>query len=267
MAAKRSRSDTARDLRDRLGDSGGYTAFHLPRYAYLLEILDRELSGREPRVVLDVGLSAFVIVLRERYSQRVDTLDLIPAEGGPRGYQQEGAQSGEHFVFDLNQLEGGHVKPPNMPRYDVVLFCEVLEHLRLSPRYVFRFLESLLKPTGVLVVQTPNAAAIGKRVKLMAGRNPYGLIGEDPRNPLHFREYTLEELRMFGAEVGLAITSSSFAGYFDVRYRHGGGRSPLVSGLTRIANRLAPPRWRPGMTVVFRRGGASRPASAAQPPP
>jgi len=266
MTRGRSQSDLVRELRSQLGNPGGYTGFHLPRYAYLLEIVEPLLAVREPRVVLDVGLSAFATVLRERYRQRVDTLDLVQAEAGLRGFKPESPEAGEHFVFDLNDLEGGG-DPPDMPKYDVVLLCEVLEHLRISATYVFRFLANLLKPCGALVVQTPNAAAIGKRVKLMVGQNPYGLIGEDPRNPLHFREYTLRELQRFGVEAGLAIISSRYADYFDVRYRHGGGRGGLESRLWKTANQLAPPSWRPGMTVVFRPARGGSPTSAAQPPP
>ena len=120
--------------------------------------------------MLDVGLSVFTNVLRSRYRHQVDTLDLLPADGGPRGFSSQDGQPGRHYVFDLNQLERGATLS-DAERYDAVLFCEVLEHLHISPRYVFPFLRDLLKPSGILVIQTPNAVTVGNRVKLVAGRN------------------------------------------------------------------------------------------------
>lgn len=251
MAGSPVASEIEAELRASL-EASGYVGFHIPRYALLLEVVDPYLAGRKPKVVLDVGLSVFTNILRKRYVHRVDTLDLIPADSPPRGFAPRTSGTERHYVFDLNELERG-TTPPEIESYDVVFFCEVLEHLHISPRYVFPFLENILKPGGFLVIQTPNAVTIGNRLKLLAGRNPFGLIGEDPSNPLHFREYTLNELRSFGAEAGLRVSSATYHAYFDVRYRQGTPPSSLEALLWRVVHRLAPPSWRPGMTVVFER--------------
>ena len=81
-----------------------------------------------------------------------------------------------------------------MPRYDLVVFAEVIEHLHTSPVHTLAFVRGLLADAGVLILQTPNAASLPKRLKLLAGRNPYELIRADGGNPGHFREYTLAEL-------------------------------------------------------------------------
>jgi SAM-dependent methyltransferase len=251
MARSPSASVIEGELRASL-EARGYVGFHIPRYAFLLEVVDPYLAGPEPKVVLDVGLSVFTNILRKRYVHRVDTLDLIGADSPPRGFTPRASETERHYVFDLNELERG-TTPAEIESYDVVFFCEVLEHLHISPRHVFPFLEKVLKPGGILVVQTPNAVTISNRVKLLAGRNPFGLIGEDPSNPSHFREYTLNELRSFGAEVGLRVSSATHHAYFDVRYRHGIPPNSLEALLWRVVHRLAPPSWRPGMTVVFER--------------
>ena len=252
MHRRRSIDETADWIRERYGDRG-YVAYHAPRYAYLLRVLEPHLGGEEPRTVLDVGTSVLTNILRDRFAHRIDTLDLVTEAERQRGYEPHAEGEARHYVFDLNHLEQGATGPADLGRYDAVIFCEVLEHLRISPRYVFRFLRAHLEPRGLLVLQTPNAAAISKRVKLALGRNPYGLIGEDPRNPGHYREYTLCELRVFAGEVGLREVSAEYASYFDARHAgHGGREHSMVDGrLQNAAYRLLPPTWRLGITAVF----------------
>lgn len=87
----------------------------------------------------------------------------------------------------------------------MVVFAEVIEHLYASPRLVLRFLHHLLSGAGVLLIQTPNAASLTKRVKLLAGSNPYEKIREDATNPGHFREYTASELREYASSEGFEV--------------------------------------------------------------
>src|SRR5438105_3728935 len=77
--------------------------------------------------------------------------------------------------------------------YDIVVCAEVIEHLPISPMHVLRLLEAALRPGGWLVLQTPNAARIGNRVRLLAGCNPFEPLREDSVSPGHFREYTVAE--------------------------------------------------------------------------
>ncbi|MDP9149663.1 MAG: hypothetical protein M3O36_06955 [Myxococcota bacterium] len=45
------------------------------------------------------------------------------------------------------------------------MFAEVLEHLHTAPELVLAFLRRLLLPQGLLILQTPNAASLSKRIK------------------------------------------------------------------------------------------------------
>ena len=266
MRGKRFREDVAGSLRAQFGEDDVYLCYHAPRYAFLLDLLDPHLAIDEPRAILDVGTSVLTNLLRERYGHPTDTLDLVPAEARMRGFSPPSPGEGTSYVFDLNELQCRE-GPPDLGRYDIVLFCEVLEHLHISPGYVFPFLRRLLQPTGLLVVQTPNAASISKRVKLVLGRNPYGLIGDDPLNPGHFREYTLTEVRRFGTEADLEVVSARYASYFDVRYREPrpDSRSPFAGRMLNALYGIVPPSWRLGITVVFAPGNGRTPGG--QPPP
>lgn len=223
----------------------GYLGYHAPRFRFLLRLAQRMLPDRAQRV-LDIGPSPFSTILRQHLPCAVDTLGLEPAT-------DPGLGSAHHHA-DLNRPES---LPPALPAYDLIVFAEVLEHLHTSPTLVLNAIRGHLTSRGVLILQTPNAASLPKRLKLLAGRNPYELIREDPSNPGHFREYTLRELLAFAAQADLQVVSVFRRFYFDARYAHhedGVARSqPLLGGLKNCVYRALPPFLREGITIVLRR--------------
>ena len=83
-----------------------------------------------------------------------------------------------------------------------MVFAEVIEHLHTSPLHSLNFVRGLVAESGVVILQTPNAVSLPKRLKVLGGRNPYEQIRADPSNPGHFREYTLRELEGYARETG-----------------------------------------------------------------
>lgn len=230
----------------------GYRAFHAPRYRYLLNVVDRYLPlGGPGDRVLDVGLSPFTDTLRQRLGRPVDTL----------GLEAKGADTtdGRHFQFDLNALGDPRVHRPALPRYALIVFAEVIEHLHTSPLLSLTFFRDHLVDGGVLVVQTPNAASLGKRLKLLAGLNPYEMIREDCSNPGHFREYTARELSWLATRAGFTVVDLDRRFYFDARHADhaedgGAGKPrPRLGALKNVVYSVLPPSLREGMTAVLRR--------------
>ena len=79
-------------------------------------------------------------------------------------------------------------------RFDVVLCCEIIEHLLSDPVHALIEIRRVLKPGGVLVLTTPNVARLENVRKIIAGENvydPYSGYGAYGR---HNREYTPEDL-------------------------------------------------------------------------
>jgi SAM-dependent methyltransferase len=158
----------------------------------------------------------------------------------------DGSHLLRHLVFDLNDAQEPRLWP-SMPKADLICFAEVIEHLYTAPELVLLFLRSALKPSGYIVCQTPNAAALHKRVWLALGMNPYEMIRPTRDNPGHFREYTKAELVAIGHRVGLKPVFHEFADYFGI----------LGSPLRRVAGRAAAslidmyPPFRRGQTIVF----------------
>ena len=228
------------------GEDRGYLAYHAPRYRYLLEVASRYMPPRDPRI-LEIGPSPLGPLLAATFGCRVDSLGLEAESDGPRG---------RHIHFDLNGCPGAP-EPPGMPRYDLVVFAEVIEHLHTSPVHTLAFVRGLLGDAGVLILQTPNAASLPKRLKLLAGRNPYELIRPDGGNPGHFREYTLAELESYARQARFEFVEVARRFYFDARFAHheqGAIRpQPFVGAIKNGIYRVLPPFLREGITVVLRK--------------
>lgn len=177
-----------------------YWTLHRKRFEWLAEFTLEQSRGAESFRALDVGNSFQTVLLKVLGpSWQVDTLGYYDH----RFSAQDGSR---HWEMDLNdayfeerwpELEG--------EGYDLIVFAEVIEHLYTSPEQVLNCLKSLLRPGGRILVQTPNAAALKKRLKLLGGRNPYELIRLDRGNPGHFRELTVADLRRYAKLCGLEV--------------------------------------------------------------
>jgi 2-polyprenyl-3-methyl-5-hydroxy-6-metoxy-1,4-benzoquinol methylase len=56
--------------------------------------------------------------------------------------------------------------------FDTVVAAEIIEHI-LDTDFFIDEIKRILKPKGVLVLSTPNAASLGRRLFLLVGKNPY----------------------------------------------------------------------------------------------
>lgn len=230
----------------RAGDQG-YVAYHAPRYAFLLDLLRRYGVG-PGATLLDIGPSRLTSLIREQLGVEVDTL----------GFGEDGTTpGGHHFSFDLNQAQWPESWRRDLPRYHVVVMAEVLEHLHTAPSLVLAFIKTLLAENGLLVLQTPNAASLPKRIKLLLGRNPFEMIRTDPKNPGHFREYTRSELSALAADLGFRVEECAMSFYFDARFAHRAsgetaGQRRVLGTSKNLIYRFLPASLREGITMVWR---------------
>ena len=226
-----------------------YRVMHEPRFADILRIC-RDLVPDPSARVLDIGRSELTAYLATFY-QNIHTLGFDPSadDGGHR--ETGNLKIVPHITFNL--LDASNVATwPKCGPFDLIVFSEVIEHLHVAPEYVLAFLGSLLTPSGVLVCTTPNAVGITKRIRMLAGRNPYELLRLYEINPGHIREYTRDELVKISANVGLDSKSHS---YHDWIQRKKG--SPVKTVVMQFL--YAYPAFRPFQMFAFvRREGMIR---------
>ncbi|MBD1905969.1 class I SAM-dependent methyltransferase [Funiculus sociatus GB2-A5] len=111
------------------------------------------------------------------------------------------------------QLESSHFNIEEDPfpfkngEFDIVLFCEIIEHLLMNPVAVLKEIKRVLKPNGALILTTPNVSRLENVAKMIAGVNiydPYSGYGPYGR---HNREYNKHELYLLLNYLGFTIDS------------------------------------------------------------
>ncbi len=87
--------------------------------------------------------------------------------------------------------------------FDLIVFCEVLEHLNFNPLPVLSEFRRLLKPEGLIYVATPNQTSLVHRLMILGGKSFYYPVsyfqdGIDPESlaafGYHWHEFTQSEL-------------------------------------------------------------------------
>ncbi len=241
------RALTARDILASFGDlrldaeNATYVAYHARRYARLLQTVDRCLPARSEATILDVGPSFQTRLMQERYPEaRVSTLGFAHPHFPP-------SAPARHVELDLNDAGADPAPEPGDAGHDVVTMGEVIEHLHTAPEVVLGYLRTWLVPGGALILQTPNAVALHKRLRMAAGRNPLEPIRREALNPGHFHEYTAGELGAAAGGAGLRVQEIGADNYF------GNARAHRAYG---AAARVLPPTLRHGLTAILRRPDA-----------
>lgn len=118
---------------------------------------------------------------------------------------------------------------------DVVLFCEIIEHLLNDPVHVLIESRRVLRPGGTLIVTTPNVISLDNVCKLAGGGNIYDPYSGHGPYGRHNREYNRHELDLLLTDNGFRMETMFTADihrryadtYFDletvkraVKFRH-----------------------------------------------
>jgi ubiquinone/menaquinone biosynthesis C-methylase UbiE len=119
-----------------------------------------------------------------------------------------------HSEFHLASLES---VPFPANSFDVIISEYVFEHLA-NPERVLAELKRVLKPSGTILVLTPNfhsyktlaARLTPHRFHVLMGRHRYGMGHEEDMYPTFFRSNTEAEFREFARRVGLKVSDVRF---------------------------------------------------------
>ena len=145
------------------------------------------------------------LTLANYYGQRGETKETV--SWMPPGATTRVETERFSDLFNVEEDEFPHADDS----FEVVLFCEMIEHLLMDPLATLRQIHRVLKPNGVLILTTPNVSRVDNVLRLLHGANiydPYSGFGPYGR---HNREYTRHELHRLLEFAGFEIETSMTA--------------------------------------------------------
>ncbi len=189
------------DMFEQLGrpqEGQEYLDYHLVRVRKTVELLPKLTGNIE---VLELGASPyFMTFLIQKYlGYRVSTANFFGDYRSPTGgtettiINSQRYQESHEYTYPLFNLETD-LYPFADKSFDIVLSCEILEHLVMNPSWMLAEIHRILKPGGYLLLTTPNIASLKNALLLLNGKNfqhaysGYGVYGR------HNREFTPSEL-------------------------------------------------------------------------
>ncbi len=215
-----------------------YLEIHAKRF----EIILNWLNLKEFDTVLDIGPSFLSELMFEKLGNRLSLMGFDAAESlGGHLASSAILKKIDFITQDLNFWK----TTTTDTKFDLIVCGEVIEHLYTSPNKLFNNFYQVLNGNGYLIIQTPNAVALRKRLSMLLGKNPYDIPRENLTNPGHYREYTANELKQFATQAGFKIEKVIVDEYFEY--------PSLTSKIYRAFKIIIPPNLRSGITIILKK--------------
>lgn len=208
------------------GTPPGFTARYvgdaLQRFLHTLELIPLPAGPR----ILELGANPyfFHILLRRFFPdatvEGANFFDhnIFSGEIGSATHRVRNPRFAEEWTFSYPtfNLEVVPRYPLPAASFDLVFFCETLEHLVVNPLSVFRKIRRLLAPGGHIVISLPNAVRLANLACLLDGYNYFDLYHpETGIHGRHNREFTLEEVKTLLDLHGLVVRRAETRDRFD----------------------------------------------------
>jgi SAM-dependent methyltransferase len=188
------------------GHMDAYVADSFQRFLHTWG-LARGLSGR----CLELGANPYftTYLLEQHADLELDLANYFDQSDGERTQvvtfrDSEGSRQERKYRFQQFNVEEDTF-PYDDDSFDVVVFCEIVEHLLMNPVGVLGEISRITRTDGHLVLTTPNVCRIDNAMRVVNGENiydPYSGYGPYGR---HNREYTMDELHALLRFVGFEV--------------------------------------------------------------
>jgi len=188
----------------------GYVEADFKRFVYTLGLVP-EKSGQR---ILELGANPYFTTTLLRKFRSADLylanfFDGVGTEGKQRVTIGETGEEVEYAYRQFNIEKDAF--PFDSDFFDVVLCCEIIEHLLSDPVNALSEIKRVLKPGGTLVLTTPNVARLDNVRKIVSGENVYDPYSGHGPYGRHNREYTPQNLFSLlsanGFNVGTVFTA------------------------------------------------------------
>lgn len=175
-----------------LDNSGEYHLVHRARLARTADLLVEvvEAAGANCRI-LELGTSGFLPVLLKSLFPGV-VIDVTDYDGERKegARQRDVSVAGQSaqvtaFTVDLEY----DLLPVADETYDIVICCEVLEHMEIDPMFMLSEVNRVLKTDGTLLLTTPNVLSSRAFTRIMQGYPPYFFMQYHKSREYHRHNY------------------------------------------------------------------------------
>lgn len=170
-------------------EHGDYYIRERKRYRRTLEAILDAIGDRNPSAmeVLEIGGGQMALLLRAMFGCKAVIADVNP------NYSGKLVMDGLEFrVCDLL-----HDDLADRDRFDLVVMCEVIEHMPVPPYTVLEKISKWMRSSGILFLTTPNVYRLRNVVRLAMGLRvfDYFFIPEKGQMIGHPIEYAPEHLK------------------------------------------------------------------------
>ncbi|MGZ8215744.1 class I SAM-dependent methyltransferase [Methylomagnum sp.] len=203
-------------------DLKNYLKADFKRFVYTLNLLPDKQPGAS---LLEIGANPYFtsILLKKFTDYRLFFTNYFGGASGIRSKQtQKNISRNEAFEFEFvnHNIEVDDI--PFDEKFDVIFFCEVLEHLTNDPMQAILRIKKSLKENGVLILTTPNVSRLENISKMIFGSNIYDPYSGHGIYGRHNREYNRHELFLLLSHCGFkfeqAFSSDVHINYSDAIY-------------------------------------------------
>jgi SAM-dependent methyltransferase len=192
-----------------------YLRKHGYRYKDMLRMLEESDKDRK---ILEVGSfpGHMTVLLKKLGFRNIRGVDIDPSRS---------AGLWAKYGISVDKVD---IERENMPfddgAFDIILFSEILEHLRHDPLHVLREINRILAPGGKMILSTPNITPL-HRLGFLFGRDYQG----DPVEEFgklkwlghmgHVRLYSADEVKRFLRNAGFTVSAVSHKGIPELRWK------------------------------------------------
>jgi hypothetical protein len=186
------------------GDEGtqGYILKHKHRLIDTLKLIPK---GDGTQRLLELSSYRQMPPLIHRFGKYAEVVTTAFWHGAPERKPQSmrNNKTGEELHFDFIRLNVERDRFPFADEsFDVVLCCELIEHLSEDPMHMMVELNRILKWDGLVIITTPNVSSAISIQAALRGRSPY-IFGHYNReneyyglSDRHNREYTPDDVKV-----------------------------------------------------------------------
>ena len=222
------------------GELLGYASADLERFLHTLNLIPDDARGR----ALEIGANPYFTTLLVKHFRPALELSLLNCFGpGVFSATQSVNFSGFNGSEETYALEfqNANIESDVLPyaddSFDCLLFCEVLEHMTNDPMRALLELKRVLKPGGMMILTTPNAARLENVTAFLEGRNIYDPFSAYGPYGRHNREYTRHELHMLMTHCGFEPEAGFTANvHADIPLEQASART-VNSAIAQVHNR------------------------------